>query len=536
MIEFLDLSARNFGSWGHVYLDLCNQGTVCITGETGSGKSTLFRCLSWCLFGNTPDAIYADEVRPPGKATAARLRFQVNGHVYSIMRYRKHPRYGHKVRFIGHGIPDVVEDSHVKTVQALIHQVLGVTETVFRTTTYFAQRNFHHFHTLTDQGKKAYIESLTYGSLFDRCERVTRDRVRQHEHVIARLEGRLQGLAMSIERLSQLSASRREEVQRRIAGIASSIETCEEVIGIKEQERDQYLNAIDEKLVLGAELAAVQRDRYAAEYDVTCYRQLAPLCPRCGLEMPEILREGRLAEAQRRLASTTAKEAIIAERHENTLVRCKKLWDCEDVIERERTAIKCYKREMDLLRTSMATDSDTDGLIRQQKQLKAELHTQQRQLAYLTFWQKGFSLYGLRSIVLHKAIAYFTERVRVYLHHVMGTRIDFSFLLENNRLLTECNGRSYGALSGGERQSVDLCTGLALRDLAELYNKCRFNLLIADEPAEGMDSHLTTMAQDLLLSYGKPSTFLITHQGIAAPFSVVYEVSKNGTSSYLRKV
>lgn len=535
MIEFRSLHLRNFASWERCDVPLHNQGAVSITGEVGAGKSTLWRALSWCLHGSTPDAIRADEVRRPRKPTIVRTVFRKNTREYSITRYRKHPQWGNKVVFKGYGIPEVVEDSHVKTVQYLINQTLGMNETLFRTTTYFSQRNFHTFHSLTDQGKKAYIESLTYGSLFEQCEVKVRQRVRDTEQVIARLEGKLEGLKQSIATLSSQSAEVKAQTKQQLTALKQKFSICEQAIVKAEKAREPYIGSAEEKRDLDGKLSVVQHKRRDAEDDVERYSIPKPLCPKCGLRMIENLRPERLAEAQEALATYTRMEATLAVKIDNMLSRCQKLWACEDQIATLQAQRRDMVYERSVLHNTLSQQGDLAPLLAQQQELGNVLSKHKLQLRYIEFWQRGFSFQGLRALVLHKAVRTLSERVRVYLRRVMQEKVEFECALEENKLVTLCNGRSYGALSGGERQSVDLCTGFALRDLAEGYNKCRSNLLILDEPTESMDTNTIAACQSLFLEYAKPSTFLITHRDLGVTFTHAYEVTKNETVSQLRK-
>ena len=83
---------------------------------------------------------------------------------------------------------------------------------------------------------------------------------------------------------------------------------------------------------------------------------------------------------------------------------------------------------------------------------------------------------------------------------------------------------------------MDVSTGFALRDLAESYNKCRFNLLILDEPTENQDAYLTAVCQNLFVECAKPSTFLVTHRELSSRFDKVYEVVLREGVSCLQQV
>lgn len=533
MIEALSLHARNFGSWTHFEFSLDNQGFVGIVGKNGAGKSTLWRALHWCLYGTTPDPIPVDEVRRKREPAGVCFRFRKDGNLYTITRYRKHPQYGNKVFFSGYGVPETVEDSHVKTVQGHIERVFGMSELVFRTTTYFAQGHFQHFHTLTDQGKKSYLEAITYNSIFERCELMTRERARAVEGEIDHLERQLQGLAQSIEAMKMQSAKQRDIIVARIATLRSAIAVCEIIITDATHKRQSLCAADDHTHALTEELYSVSRKLHDAETDAERYSIPNQLCPRCGLVMLENLRRDRLADAQHRVEKWQRFHAKATKLHAQALKRSHQLRQLNADLHEARRVRDGHIREIAVLRSSLQSATDIQPLLRQQKQLTKELHTQKLQLQYLSFWSKGFSLQGLRAMVLGKAIAHFTQRVRAYLQQMTGDKIDFQCSLERNRFLIQANGRSYWSFSGGERQALDVATGFALRDLAEAYNKCSSNLLILDEPNSSFDEEVDARVQSFLRQYAKPSTFVITHRKDAVVYDKMYRIVKRQDTSHL---
>lgn len=536
MITFEHLSLQNFRSWKRLEVPLTDRGVVCVQGDTGAGKSSIFAGLYWGLFGTLPDAVRVDEVRrdKAKKSTAVRLRLSKDGQVYHIVRFRESKTYKNKVLFTGHGIPTVVEDSHVKTVQGLINQFLGVTPQQFLATTYFAQRNFHFFHTLTDQGKKIFIESLTYGSLFEACEAETRQRVRLGEQTVAHLQGQMQGLEASIRALDSQSkealaalTEQEKELTEKLASVERFLETSQVVMeGMwPDVERFNMVNAM---------VNETEEERLQTLDDLKRLETNQKPCPRCGLIMPENLvaeRMHALSEEYKKL--TKLLERGIAQR-ERLLPKSLAYEERQEQVNAQELEAERLRVELQSLKREQKRVAVPPGLEEELIALRKELAKHQRTLAYTSFWIKGFGFQGLRAFVLQNAIHYLSSQVERYLRRIMGERIEFAMLLENTRLLTECNGRSYGSLSGGEKQAVDLATGLAMRDLASRYAKSQFNLLVLDEPHEGLDKHLTAVAQDLLLDYEMPSTFLITHQDYSGHFDQLCTVMKKDGESRMR--
>jgi DNA repair exonuclease SbcCD ATPase subunit len=69
---------------------------------------------------------------------------------------------------------------------------------------------------------------------------------------------------------------------------------------------------------------------------------------------------------------------------------------------------------------------------------------------------------------------------------------------------------TYADLSGGEKQSVDICLAFAMHDL--LSHKIPLNVLILDEVFEGLDREQIEAAFELIrLKAGNRTVFVITH-------------------------
>ena len=54
MLKFIKIIIEGFASYeGYNELDLCPNSAVVIKAPNGSGKSTIFSSLVWCLYGKT---------------------------------------------------------------------------------------------------------------------------------------------------------------------------------------------------------------------------------------------------------------------------------------------------------------------------------------------------------------------------------------------------------------------------------------------------------------------------------------------------
>src|ERR1041385_8105436 len=102
-MEFETLHIENFATIGDVTVQLNQPGLILITGinkdakkanSNGSGKSSIFEALCWCLWGQTIRDLDADDVvnRKAKKDCAVTLTLIDGTDRYQISRHRKDTR------------------------------------------------------------------------------------------------------------------------------------------------------------------------------------------------------------------------------------------------------------------------------------------------------------------------------------------------------------------------------------------------------------------------------------------------------------
>ena len=415
MITFQHLSIRHFRSWKELELPLDNQGVVCIEGDTGAGKSSIFAALFWCLYGRTPEDIKADEVRPSRQPTQVQVTLEKDGHPYTVTRFRGSKEYKNKVFFTGLGIPEVVEDSHVRSVQTLIETFLGIPAQTFLATTHFAQRNFHYFHALTDQAKKAFIEGLTYGSMFEACEAETRQRLRSGERALDRLSGEISGVEASIKAMQAHSEESRRQTQDDITRLQGKAEGIQEHLRrLKAQQaRLEKDVAFFDKLEDEIEDQTDKQNRL--KDDIERYKTNRDPCPRCGLIMPDNLANERMFEAQKKVNDLEDKIITLSKKRAQLFATSEQYRTSRQWIDEKEVELKDLQRDIAVHKKELARAGDTGELEAKIDALMSEHQSLSQKLLYTAFWVKGFGFQGLRSFVLSAAIAYLAGQVERYL-------------------------------------------------------------------------------------------------------------------------
>lgn len=135
-----------------------------------------------------------------------------------------------------------------------------------------------------------------------------------------------------------------------------------------------------------------------------------------------------------------------------------------------------------------------------------------------------------RGYLLNDIIVYINRRAKEYCQDVFGTDL-LEFTLDGNNLLISYNGKEYEALSGGERQKVDLIIQFAIRDMLCRHTSFSSNILVLDEIFDNLDDKGCQRVLDLITNklYDISSIFIITHHGneLNVPYDDVIRIEKD---------
>ena len=105
------------------------------------------------------------------------------------------------------------------------------------------------------------------------------------------------------------------------------------------------------------------------------------------------------------------------------------------------------------------------------------------------------------------------------------------FYLDGNNLLISYNNKEYEALSGGERQKVDLIIQFAIRDMLCQHTSFSSNIIVLDEIFDNLDDIGCQKILDLITNklYDISSIFIISHHGneLNIPYDDIIRIVKN---------
>ena len=140
-----------------------------------------------------------------------------------------------------------------------------------------------------------------------------------------------------------------------------------------------------------------------------------------------------------------------------------------------------------------------------------------------------------RGYLLNEIITYIDKKCKQYCKDIFNTDL-IEFKLDGNNIeITYCE-KSYEALSGGERQKIDLIVQFAIRDMLCKNNNFSCNIIVLDEIFDALDSFGSQKVIDLITNklYDINNIFIISHHGnelnIPCDNEIIIVKDSNGVS------
>ena len=188
--------------------------------------------------------------------------------------------------------------------------------------------------------------------------------------------------------------------------------------------------------------------------------------------------------------------------------------------------------EMQSLRESIEKNQViVDNLVLNNKELEAQESVLNERLSIENRFNTVITR-DFRGYLLNDIIGYINSKSKEYCQLVFGTDL-IDFKLDGNNLLISYNNKEYEALSGGERQKVDLIIQFAIRDMLCKHTAFSSNIIVLDEIFDNLDDIGCQKILDLITTrlYDISSIFIITHHGneLSIPYDDVIRLEKDNT-------
>lgn len=532
-MDFKRLSINNFLSIKQADIEF-KEGITSIIGNNldsdrsnGSGKSSIFIAIFWCLYNESPKNITSTEVVRYGEKTCfVEIEFEYNNNIYVVRRSR-----GERINFTatvnGESITEAEFLKQIPSYQAFCLAM-------------HAQDSVR-FLQLSDTEKKEILLSIVNFNPSDILEKMKED-LKKLTIKITELSSKKEYIESELNSLKTTSFPFSEEekqlilenkslpslVQLRLKYMelkASMLEEDSTITNkiIKIQDSLQNLTT-QEKLNLTLE----KNNRYNKEIEKVMKESFPTMkCPHCNKNF--VPREQELLKIRDRKIMDI-KSMIVSDEEINTMKE--EIKQREDLLKelsllkKELNLIKSKKEEITNKLSNIASKgTEIKNQIEQFKTINIKIKDKEDQIKNITKEIeeiskrsevlddaiKVLSPSGVQSLIIELIIDQINENIEKILSAIFPT-ISFSLLSQSllksgkssskigGNLVVEGQSRGIGSLSGGELRSLYIAVDFAIMMTMEMFLGIKFKTLFLDEPFDGLDVQGRVIALETLAS------------------------------------
>lgn len=515
-LQFKHINIKEFLSVGEIDLDLQNRGPSLVRGinnyepkleSNGSGKSSIFDSIIWCLTGYTTRNVSKVSNENTDNGACVSLELSIDNHDYEITRC-ENP----KTLVITKDREDISGTTYTKSQSVLDSEFGWVNYDILISIIVLSQGLPGRFTSLKPRDRKSRLESLSGidGDLMVLIDRVNKiynessDLKSSYNSKLYELTGKIS----SCENAIKMAQMKIEELRMKDP---ISEEDYNKIKEEYDSRNELYSKLNAEIMKISSELNEVNRQYYSVSNSIRLNEKfiedtkfkliqyLESKCPTCGA-VRDFSRE--ITECQKKISDTLR---II---EDDRSIESKLKLEINNISnqlegQKERNAhtldgqnersqrIKDYEMTRSSIEIFESSIGDNQHQILEFEKMKDLVNKQleeiNKRIEIASFFKnnlnKKFRTYLLEEVV--KFMNQSLENLSKYLYSVQGVvRLETS----GNDIKIYLGDREFGALSGGEGRRVDLILQLAQRHLCEVQSGFSCNLLVIDEILDYLDS------------------------------------------------
>jgi DNA repair exonuclease SbcCD ATPase subunit len=563
MILFKTVTYKNFLSTGNTpnVIMLDRVPSVLITGQNGSGKSTILDALCFGIFGKAYRNISKPQLMNTvnEKGLEVQVEFRVNEVDYKVVRGVKPSKFEvyRNDKLIPH-------DAAIKDYQKKLEEIIGLNYKAFTQIVILGSARYQSFMDLTTNDRRVIIEEILDITVFSKMNTVLKSKtqdndldIKENDYQKELLKTKISGQKGLIENLVNRSKESEEKIlaeKNKIDGqiklIDDKIERCDSDISVVElpdlKDLHDKLNSAKFK---GQE---IKQKRTDVENRITFY-DTNDNCHVCKQDISETIKNEQmsvLVEERNKLESlkpivkttyNTLEEKILlandAKAHYDSLIEIR-----TDHVNQRKALYTLYGNLQ--VRTE---DADAESLYKAQTELTEYdnefkvLEKQQHQMVerkhYFEICKILLKDDGIKAKIIKQYLPVMNQLINQYLDR-MGANYSFHLDESFNEVIKSRyrDSFSYASFSEGEKMRIDLALMFTWREIAKLKNSINTNLLIMDEVGDSsLDAEATDVLWDILGGLDNANVFVISHKSQNGDrFKSLIEFYKDGNFSKIR--
>lgn len=570
-LKFKSVYIEGFQSIERAQVELDSQGVVLVRGinnfddnasSNGSGKSSIFQAIYYCIFGKTSEGISDPSNRYYNDGCLVILDFSVDEQDYRIIRSVKHSKYKTAV-ILYKGSDDISARNKSDTDKMIRTDVMPISQDIFLSTVFLSQGFSGRLSVLNPAGRKERIETLT-----DTASQVDefRDKIMDIKNKYSDLyessrfsyvykDGTIDSLNRQIDELNKIiEENDKDRPDGNIDDLRKQDDQIEDII-TKVRDKQRSINSDISNLKTSINNDLMNSNKLSAEndrikHDINDLKSGKP-CPTCGRPMIDgpvdqslidsklnIIKSNfvKIKEYSSNIESYESKmkelEYTLPKLDENILKLTSKQKNIRDKI----ALLAKFKDTTDDKKKVYEINNQIEKIQDEMLEIKKS-ESEYESLRDVAHHCTSLVAKQFRGYLLNETIDFMNSRLLQYSSMLFSNSSDtIKLSVDASKLDIYLGDALYDTLSGGERKKVDIALVLTQRDLALNISGVSCNILILDEIIENCDQVATDAVLGMLSQAAGDidSMYIISHNNYTVAYDSVITVVKD--TSRLSKI
>lgn len=515
-LQFKHINIKEFLSVGEIDINLQNRGLSLVRGindyepkleSNGSGKSSIFDSIIWCLTGYTTRDVSKVSNENLDNGACVSLELSIDNYDYEIIRC-ENPK---TLTIIKNG-EDISGATYTKSQSILDSEFGWVNYDILISIIILSQGLPGRFTSLKPKDRKSRLESLSgidsdLMILIDKVNKVYNESSELKSSCNSKLY-ELTGKISSCNDSIRMSQMKIDELKMKDPISEKEYNIIKEEY---ESRNELYSKLNAEIMKTSSELNEVNRkyysvtnsiklnERFIEDTKLKLIQYLESKCPTCGAirdfskevedcqkkisDVLKLIENDRSMESKLKLEIDNISRQLEGQREQNSHTL--------DGQNERNQRIKDYETTRNSIEIFEESIKDNQDQILEFEKVKDSINEQLEQIdkriEIASFFKNNLNK-KFRTYLLEEVIKFMNQslsQLSKYLYEVQGiVRLETS----GNNINIYLGDREFGALSGGEGRRVDLILQLAQRSLCEVQSGFSCNLLVIDEILDYLDS------------------------------------------------
>lgn len=575
IINFKSIKLKNFVSFKDEEIIFDNyQGFINIFGSNksddtaksnGSGKSSLFNSICWCLTGQTIQGSKKVENIFCSGETKVELNFVLDNKNYTIIR-SKNPSnlkiFLNAKDISGKGIRDT---------EKVVKELLPDIETIISSVVILGQGLPNRFTNNSPTGRKEVLEKLSKSDfMIEDIKDKLSNRQKELKLVLRNNEDKQLKLKTILSTKKELLQQLAKQYKSFDYGTLKTQldELTKSDTTIIQIDSTELNSLIDKQLSLKISDYEVKDAKEFEKELIECQTTLKTLkskkkdlmngiCPTCGKEVDAFeleendteicLLEQKISEINEKIvkinkenkeSENKAKEEY-QKKFDTISNKIKNLQAEQSQLQKENEKkLSTLNKIKELEYAISSLDEKKNNIKEQGTQVKKECAKLEKEISKIDIKvyedkldiirkMSNIASRDFRGYLLTNVISFIQDRLVHYSNFLLNTD-NIKFELDGNNLQIYLLDKEYEMLSGGEKQVIDIMVQLSIRDMLCTYFNFSTNILVIDEITDNLDSNRAEKVFELLSKLDLESIFVISHhEDYNIPFDRQIKVEKD---------